>query len=100
MLIKLETIFEQLLCFNQNNQSIEYLQIFDCNYCNIINTKIIKQIDIGFQYLYPKVVILEAEGNPNKNDKILATCNKYFENLNLNNNKLIEICYNEATFRC
>jgi len=96
MLIGLETIFEQLLCFNQNNQSIEYLQDFDCD---IINTKIIEQIDIGFQCPPPKVIILEAGGNPNRDDEILATCNKYFEDLNLNNNKSIEICCDEAIFR-
>ena len=39
MLIEFEKIIEQSLSFNQNNQSIEYLQNF--NY-DIINTKIIE----------------------------------------------------------
>jgi hypothetical protein len=95
MLIKFEKIIEQSLNFNQNNQSIEYLQNFDYD---IINTKIIEQIDIDFQYPIPKVIILEAGGNPNKDDEIFAACNKYFEDLNLNNNESIEICCDEAIF--
>jgi hypothetical protein len=51
------------------------------------------------QCLPPHIVILEAGGNPSKDEDIFAACEKYIEDLKLVEEQPVEICCDEAIFR-
>ncbi|PKK57315.1 hypothetical protein RhiirC2_826194 [Rhizophagus irregularis] len=96
-LIGFSLLINQLLnCKQTENNSIEYSCEFDSD---IVNSKIIEQINIGIQCLPPHIVILEAGGNPSSDEEIFAACEKYIEDLELVENQPVEICCDEAIFR-
>ncbi|CAB5386728.1 unnamed protein product [Rhizophagus irregularis] len=73
-LIGFSLLINQLLnCKQTENNSIEYSCEFDSD---IVNSKIIEQINIGIQCLPPHIVILEAGGNPSSDEEIFAACEK------------------------
>ncbi|CAB5393986.1 unnamed protein product [Rhizophagus irregularis] len=73
-LIGFSLLINQLLnCKQTENNSIEYSYEFDSD---IVNSKIIEQINIGIQYLPPHIVILEVGGNPSSDEEIFAACEK------------------------
>ncbi|CAB5357774.1 unnamed protein product [Rhizophagus irregularis] len=84
-LIGFSLLINQLLnCKQTENNSIEYSCEFDSD---IVNSKIIEQINIGIQCLPPHIVILEAGGNPSSDEEIFAACEKYIEDLELVENQ-------------
>ena len=96
VLIGFQLLISQLLnCKQKEDNSIDYSCEFDCD---IVNTKIIEQINIGVEYLPPHIVILEVGGNPNNDEDIFAACEKYIEDLKLVEQP-VEICCDEAIFR-
>ncbi|GBB89768.1 hypothetical protein RclHR1_16570003 [Rhizophagus clarus] len=96
-LIGFQLLISQLLnCRKKENNLIEYSCGFDSD---TVNTKIIEQINIRVQCLPPHIVIFEAGGNPNSDEDIFATCEKYIEDLELIEKQPVEIYYDKAIFR-
>jgi len=48
--------------------------------------------------LYPNIIILKPNNNPNCNVNIHNACDMYYDNIGIMDNNYLDIAYNEAIF--
>ncbi|RHZ81961.1 hypothetical protein Glove_115g58 [Diversispora epigaea] len=89
-------IIQEFLLFNNNNNKLTFAQNFNME---LFNKKIIETYNTCMKDIpSANIVILEAGDNPNNNDNINESCDQYFKDLNIPNNKSINIGCDEAIF--
>ena len=92
-----DSIFIQLLnCQIENNPPVQFSFEYDAE---IINDRIINYFNHGSSCPPVHVIILEAGDNPNSDANINAACDRYFDDLQIDDDLGIEVVYDEAIFR-
>jgi hypothetical protein len=90
-----EYIFKKLLDYRTSPSGTRFNQVG----CEMVHQEILKYIPKGTYVQPPEVVILKAGGNPNNDEDISESIEMFLDEIDLTNNKFLDIAADGAIFR-